>query len=208
MTTESSTANPGPLGLAAFALTTIALSLVNAGVFGIDLEMAIIPLALMFGGTVQLMVGMLEYREGNTFGLTAFTSYGAFWLWFGLLLVFTGNGIIPEVSAAAIGVVLVLWGVFSTGLWVSTFKLNFALWVVFLTLSVTFYLLGFGDLLGNGTLVTAGGWLGLFTGVGALYTSMAEVTNWSFDREVLPLGEAPLSESAPAAEPEPAVADD
>ncbi len=196
MSTTTATGDPAPLGLAAFSITTVLLSLVNAGLFGIELEMALIPLALVFGGFAQLLVGMLEYREGNTFGLTAFTSYGAFWIWFGLLVTMTHNELLPPVGAPAIGMVLLLWGVFSLGLWISTFKLNWALWVVFLLLWITFFLLAFGDLLGVASLTRFGGYLGLATGGGAFYVSMAEVTNWSFDDEVLPLGSQPLSSTS------------
>jgi hypothetical protein len=192
MPADTETANPGPLGLVGFGLTTVLLSLVNAGVFSIDLEMAVIPMGMAFGGTIQLFAGLLEYREGNTFGLTAFTSYGAFWWWFALLVLFTQNGILPEVGAPALGMALVMWGVFTTYMWVATFKLNWALWSVFLLLSVTFYLLGFGDLLGIAALGTLGGWVGLLTGLDAMYVSFAEVLNWSFDRTVLPLGGTPL----------------
>lgn len=207
MPANTTTGNPGPLGLAAFSLTTILLSLVNSGLFGLELEMALIPMALAFGGFVQLLVGMLEYNEGNTFGLTAFTSYGAFWIWFGLLITMTHNGLLPSVGAQAIGVVLLVWGLFTVGMWISTFKLNWALWSVFLVLSITFFLLAFGDILGIASLVTLGGYLGLVTGAGALYISIAEVTNWSFDAEVLPLGGQPLK-SKPATRDTMNVADD
>ncbi len=196
MPANTTTGNPGPLGLAAFSLTTVLLSLVNAGIFGIDLEMALIPLALVFGGFVQLLVGLLEYLEGNTFGLTAFTSYGAFWIWFGLLVTMIHNGWLPSVGKSALGMVLLVWGVFTVGMWISTFKLNWALWSVFLVLSVTFFLLAFGDLFGMPSLTRYGGYLGLVAGAGAFYISIAEVTNWSFDREVLPLGDQPLGSTS------------
>jgi len=207
MPADTTTGNPGPLGLAAFSLSTVLLSLVNAGLFGIELEMALIPLAFVFGGVVQVLVGMLEYREGNTFGLTAFTSYGAFWMWFGLLVTMTHNGLLPSVGARALGMVLLVWGVFTVGMWISTFKLNWALWSVFLLLSVTFFLLAFGDLLGMASLTRYGGYLGLVTGAGAFYVSIAEVTNWSFDGEVLPLGGQPLA-SKPTSRDSVSVADD
>lgn len=193
MPADTDLANPAPLGLVGFGLTTVLLSLVNAGIFGVDLEMVVIPMAMAFGGTIQLIAGVMEYGKGNTFGTTAFTSYGAFWWWFALLVLFTENGWLPRVSTSSIGVALIMWGVFTTYMWVGTFKLNWALWSVFLLLAVTFFLLGFGDFLGVSWLVTAGGWVGLATGAAALYTSFAEVTNWCFDVEVVPLGGTPLS---------------
>ncbi|ESP89882.1 acetate uptake transporter [Candidatus Halobonum tyrrellensis] len=191
MADRTAVANPAPLGLVGFGLTTVLLSLVNAGVFGADLEMLVIPMAIAFGGTIQLMAGAMEFRTGNTFGMTAFTSYGAFWWWFALLLLFQNNGWIPEVSAQALGVALIMWGVFTTYMWVGTFKLNWGLFSVFLTLALTFFLLGFGDFLGVGVVVTLGGWVGILTGLLAMYVSFAEVTNWTWGRDVLPLGGTP-----------------
>ncbi|MFB6072159.1 MAG: acetate uptake transporter [Halobacterium sp.] len=199
MPADTDTANPAPLGLVGFGLTTVLLSLVNAGVFSASLEWAVVPMAFAFGGTIQLFAGLLEYREGNTFGTTAFCSYGAFWWWFGLLLLFSHNGWIPSGAAGAtpVGMALLLWGVFTTYMWVSTFKLNWGLWSVFLSLSVTFYLLGFGELLGASAVATAGGYVGVLTGLLAMYVSFAEVTNWAWDREVVPIGTAPLGDDTP-----------
>lgn len=193
MATDDGLANPAPLGLVGFGLTTVLLSLVNAGIFGMELERAVLPLALTFGGTIQLIAGILEFKKGNTFGTTAFTSYGAFWWWFGLLVLFQTNGIIGNVSPAAIGAVLIMWGIFTNGMWVGTFRLNWALWTVFLLTTSTFYLLGFGDLLGIDLLVTLGGWVGIVTGLSAMYVCLAEVVNWCFDRDIVPLGGTPLS---------------
>lgn len=184
-------ADPAPLGLVGFGLTTVLLSLVNAGIFGVDLEMVVIPMAIAYGGTIQLIAGVMEYRNGNRFGTTAFTSYGAFWWWFALLFLFQNNGWIPQVSTSAIGVALIMWGVFTTYMWIATFKLNWGLFAVFLALSVTFYLLGFGDFLGIGWLVVAGGYVGIATGLLALYVSLAEVVNWTWGDDVVPLGGTP-----------------
>lgn len=192
MTADTDRANPAPLGLVGFGLTTVLLSLVNAGLFGPSMELVVLPMAVAFGGTVQIIAGILEFQKGNTFGTTAFTSYGAFWWWFGLLVLFQTAGWIPEVSTTAIGAALIMWGVFTTGMWVGTFRLNWGLWTVFLLLASTFYLLGFGDLLGVDVLVTLGGWVGLVTGLTAMYVSFAEVVNWCFDRDVVPLGGTPL----------------
>jgi len=141
-----------------------------------------------------MFAGLLEYREGNTFGLVAFSSYGAFWWWFGLLLIFGGNGWVDLGNAGTtIGVALLLWGVFTTYMWIGTFRLNWALWSVFLTLAITFYLLGLGDFLGASGLGVAGGYVGILTGLLAMYTSFGEVVNWAFDGDVVPLGGTPFS---------------
>ncbi|MFB6267578.1 MAG: acetate uptake transporter [Halodesulfurarchaeum sp.] len=208
MPAETETGNPAPLGLVGFGLTTVLLSLVNAGVFGVDLEMAVVPLAIAYGGTIQLFAGLLEYREGNTFGTVAFTSYGAFWWWFALLVLLEHGlfGVTEfSASASAIGMTLIMWGVFTLYMWVSTFRLNWALWLVFLTLWITFFLLGFGDLMGLAGLVSLGGWVGLLCGGLAMYTSFAEVTNWAFDGTVIPLGSTPFGGGGgPAESAEPA----
>jgi succinate-acetate transporter protein len=194
MSEGTATADPAPLGLSAFGLTTLLLSLSLSGVFGIDLEMAVVPLAVAFGGTIQLIAGVLEYLEGNTFGTVAFLSYGAFWWWFGLFLLLQLNGWIPEVSTAAFGMVLVGWGIFTTYMWIATFKLNWALWVVFGLAVVTFFTLGIADIMGNSGLAEIGGWIGILLGLSALYTAAAEVINWSFGDTVVPLGGVPLGE--------------
>ncbi|MFB6070050.1 MAG: acetate uptake transporter [Halanaeroarchaeum sp.] len=204
MPANTDTGNPAPLGLVGFGLTTVLLSLVNAGIFGADLEMAVVPMAIAYGGTIQLFAGLLEYREGNTFGTVAFTSYGAFWWWFALLVLFQTNGWVSAIGSQAVGVALIMWGVFTAYMWVGTFKLNWALWSVFLLLAVTFFLLGFGDFLGANSLVVAGGYVGLLTGLDAMYVSFAEVTNWAFDDEVVPLGGTPLSGTTTQSRAEPA----
>jgi succinate-acetate transporter protein len=190
---KSALANPGPLGLAGFGFTTVILSLVNAGVLPKAGEGVIIPLAFAYGGLIQILAGLLEFRTGNTFGTTAFLSYGAFWWWFALL-VFLGSNHVLDLSNAGstIAVTLIVWGMFTLYMWIATFRLAKALWWVFFTLWVTFFLLGFGDLLGVHGLSAAGGWLGLICGLIALYTSFGLVTNAVFGKPVVPLG-APKS---------------
>ena len=179
-------ANPAPLGLVGFGLTTVVLSSINAGLLAKDALPAVVPLAFAFGGVAQILTGMLEYRNGNTFGTVAFTSYGLFWWWWALLQWTVGAGLIAPPSAAGMGVTLLMWGVFTFGLWISTFRSTRAVWSVFLLLWITFFLLAGGDLgLGTGRL---GGWIGLACGLNAMYVSIAEVTNGTFGRSVLPLG--------------------
>lgn len=182
-------ANPAALGLVGFGLTTVLLSLINAGVLPAGGEPVVIPLAIAFGGTAQILAGLMEFRLGNTFGTTAFTAYGAFWWWFALLLIFGHTGVIDLSKAGAtVPVALILWGVFTLYMWIGTFKLTRHLFLVFLTLWVTFFLLGFGGLLAMPNLSHLGGWLGVICGALAIYGSFAIVTNSTFGRTVLPLG--------------------
>lgn len=186
-------ANPAGLGLVAFGLTTVLLSLINAGVLPMGGEHVVIPLAIAFGGLMQIFAGAFEFRLGNTFGMTAFLSYGAFWWWFAGLLLFAHNGWI-DISGAGptVGVALLLWGVLTLYLWISTFRLPKFLFLIFLTLWITFALLGVGAIQHNPTLTHLGGWLGLVCGSLALYGSFGIVTNATFGRTVIPLGAKPF----------------
>ncbi len=191
--TVAPVANPAALGLVAFGLTTVLLSLINAGVLPPGGEPVVIPLALAFGGLMQIFAGAFEFRLGNTFGMTAFLSYGAFWWWFALLLLLAGNHWI-DISAAGptVGVALLLWGVLTLYLWISTFRLSKVLFLIFLTLWVTFGLLGLGAIQHNAGLSHLGGWLGVICGSLALYASFGIITNETFGRAVVPLGAKPI----------------
>lgn len=186
-------ANPAALGLVAFGLTTVLLSLVNAGVLPAGGEGVVIPLALAFGGLAQIFAGTFEFKVGNTFGMTAFLSYGAFWWWFAFLLLFSHNGWI-DISTAGptVGVALLLWGVLTLYLWIASFRLSKIVFLIFLTLWITFALLGLGAIGGNAGLSHAGGWLGILCGALAMYGSFGIVTNMTFGRAVVPLGEKPF----------------
>jgi uncharacterized protein len=179
-------ANPAPLGLVGFGLTTVVLSLINAGVLPKDALPAVVPLAFAFGGLAQIFAGFMEFKNGNTFGTVAFTAYGLFWWWFAFLHWTVGAKLIAAPTPVSVGITLLMWGIFTLYMWISTFRSNFALWSVFLLLWVTFFLLAGGDLgLGTGKI---GGWVGLICGLTAMYVSFAEVTNETFRRTVLPLG--------------------
>ncbi len=194
--TQPALGNPAPLGLIGFGLTTVVLSLVNAGLLPHAGEAVVIPLALAYGGLIQLIAGLLEFKTGNTFGVVAFLSYGAFWWWFALLLLFAGNGLIDLKGAdSTIGVTLLAWGVFTLYMWISTFHLNRALWLVFLTLWITFFLLGLGSLFHSPGLSHAGGWVGILCGLLAAYTSFALVTNATAGKDVMPIG--PFNKATP-----------
>jgi succinate-acetate transporter protein len=193
ISTAAAPANPAALGLVGFGLTTVLLSLINAGVLPAGGEGVVVPLALAYGGLMQIVAGMFEFRLGNTFGTTAFLSYGAFWWWFALLLIFAHTGII-DISQAGptVGVSLLLWGVLTLYLWIGTFRLPKILFLIFLTLWPTFFLLGLGAAEGNSALTHLGGWLGLLCGTLAMYGSFGLVTNATWGRTVVPLGERPV----------------
>jgi succinate-acetate transporter protein len=184
-------ANPAPLGLAGFGLTTVVLSCINAGLLTGDtatLTAVVVPLAFAYGGVAQLIAGILEFKNGNTFGTVAFTSYGLFWWWYAFLIWTVGAGWIKAPAGNAVGLTLLMWGVFTLYMWIPTFRVNVALWSIFGLLWITFFLLAGADFgMGAGWRM-AGGWLGLLTGLDALYLSFAEVTNATFDRIVLPVG--------------------
>ena len=180
-------ADPAPLGLAAFAFTTLLLSFVNAGFLTEAAVQVVLPLAVFYGGLGQLIAGAFEMRKGNTFGFTAFSSYGAFWLFYGLLVLLKSMGIINP-PAAAIGAALVLWGFFTLYMWVPAMFANLSLNLTFLFLWLAFFALGAGDLTGNTLLTTIGGYLGFLTGFFAAYTSFAIVTNSVVGPNTLPLG--------------------
>jgi uncharacterized protein len=179
-------ANPGPLGLAGFGLTTCVLSAINAGLLPHEALPAVVPLAFAYGGVAQLIAGVLEFRNGNTFGTIAFTSYGLFWWWFALLQWSIGAGWLKAPSASGGGTVLLFFGVLTLLLWVVTFRLSKAVWSIFLLLWITFFLLAAGDF-GYGT-GKMGGYLGLITGIDALLVAFIETLNATANRAVIPLG--------------------
>jgi len=191
---ENKIANPAPLGLAAFALTTFVLSFYNAGILPVEGEAVVFSLALFYGGLAQFMAGMWEFKTGNTFGATAFTSYGAWWMFFALLQYSLKLGWITlgESAAVSMGLVLVAWGIFTFYMWLATFNLNRALWLVFLTLWITFFLLALGDLVAP-KFGTMGGYMGIICALIAWYTSAAEVINSTANKAVLPLGEKDIA---------------
>ena len=180
-------ADPAPLGLAAFALTTFVLSFFNAKIVSTSGEAVVLAVALAYGGIAQILAGMWEFRNGNTFGATAFTSYGAFWLSLWVLNEFLVRSIPKTVVGAALGLYLVSWGVFTTYMWVASLRTSVAVSLVFLLLAVTFALLGIGNWTTTTGLITAGGWFGIATAAVAWYASFAGITNSTFGRTILPV---------------------
>jgi succinate-acetate transporter protein len=179
--------NPAPLGLAAFAMTTTALSLFTLGILPVASASGVVPLALAYGGIIQVIVGWWEGKASNTFGFVAFSSYGAFWLYVAFLKIFGNIGLI-SVDAPTQGAVLLLWGLFTLYMWIAALKLNLTINLVFLLLFLAFVVLGLGDITGIQTIQMAGGALALLTAVAAWYGSLAQVINDTFGKTVLPLG--------------------
>jgi len=181
--------DPAPLGLAAFALTTFVLSFFNAGLVSEKGVPVVLGLALAYGGIAQLLAGMWEFRNNNTFGATAFTSYGAFWISFFVLEQFDGSKIPTADLGHAVGLYLIAWGIFTAYMWIASFRVSVAVMLVFALLAVTFIVLGIGEAGGTESIVKAGGWLGIATAIVAWYASFAGVTNKTFGRIVLPVRE-------------------
>ena len=184
-------ANPGPLGLAGFGLTTIVLSSINAGLLPHEAVPVVVPLAFAYGGVAQIIAGILEFRTGNTFGMVAFTSYGLFWWWFAFLQWTIGAGWLKAPPPSAIAVVLLAWGAFTFLLWLVTFRSSRAVWSIFLLLWITFLFLGLGDFgctIAGIRCGAIGGYLGLLTGIDALLVAFIEVLNATAGRTVIPLG--------------------
>jgi uncharacterized protein len=180
-------ADPGPLGLAGFALTTFVLSMFNAGLVSKAGEPVVLGVALAYGGIAQVLAGMWEFRTGNTFGAVAFTSFGAFWISFWALVTFFAGEIPAAHAGAAIGLYLIAWGIFTLYMLVASLRTTAAIALVFALLTVTFFLLGIGNANESEGLIEAGGWFGLATAAAAWYASFAAVTNSTFGRTILPV---------------------
>lgn len=179
-------ANPAPLGLLCFALTTILLSAHNAGLFALDAT--ILAMAVFYGGLAQIVAGIFEWRKNNTFATTAFISYGSFWLSLVGIIVFPKLGLAEKASGEAMAAYLGLWGLVSFVMFIGTLRLNRALQVTFFLLTVAFALLSLGDLTGNHTLTKIAGWEGIVLGFSAMYTGLAQVLNEVYGRVVWPIG--------------------
>ena len=190
-TTESSRswipADPGPLGLAGFAMTTFVLSMYNSNLVNPAGEAVVLGLALAYGGLAQLLAGMWEFRAGNTFGAVAFTSYGAFWISFWALVAFYAKGLPAAHAGKDIGLFLWAWAIFTAYMWVASFRTTIAVNLVFFLLTITFILLGIGNAGGHANVLHWGGYVGLATAAAAWYASFAAVINSTFKRVVLPV---------------------
>ncbi len=185
-----SIADPAPLGLAGFAMTTFVLSAFNTNVLNESMEAAVLPLALFYGGLAQLLAGMWEFRKGNTFGATAFASFGAFWLSFYWLVTYDAAHLAPAADAhKAVGLFLLSWAIFTAYMTIAAMRTSGATLAVFVALTITFILLAIGKFAtGNAAKdwTHIGGWLGFVTAILAWYASFAGVTNATFAKTVVP----------------------
>ena len=178
-------ANPGPLGLLGFGMTTVLLNLHNANL--IPLSIMIVAMGIALGGLAQIIAGIRELCQGNTFAGTAFTAYGLFW-WSLVLIWVNPIECIEGASKVAMGYYLLLWGIFTAFMFIGTLKHNKATQVVFGSLTVLFMLLAIGDFTGNHTITNIAGFEGIFCGLSAIYSAMGQILNAEYGKEVMPLG--------------------
>lgn len=180
------TANPAPLGLMGFGMTTVLLNLHNIGLFGNSVM--ILAMGIFYGGIAQVIAGIMEWKKGNTFGTTAFTSYGFFWLSLVTLLVLPKLGWTEGTSSAEMGAYLLMWGIFTAFLFVATLKMDKVSQFIFGSLTLLFVLLAISDFTELVIIKQIAGFVGVICGGVAIYAAMALVLNEAYDRTVLSLG--------------------
>ncbi len=183
---KDTTANPAPLGLLGFGLTTVLLNIHNAGYY--DLNTMILAMGIFYGGIAQIIAGIMEWKKNNTFGTTAFTSYGLFWLSLVGLILLPKLGLGDAASKPAMAAYFFMWGLFTFVMFLGTLKLNRALQFVFLSLTILFFLLTARDFLGSASIGTLAGYEGIICGLSAVYTGLAQVLNEVYKKVVAPLG--------------------
>lgn len=195
MPKDTKLANPEPIGLIGFALTTFIVGLIETNwLTGGGTTGTVIPLAIAYGGTIQLFAGILAWRNGNTLAQTAFLTYGAYWWWFALFELFSLTGIItPSPSMTAFGVINFGFGIITILWFIGSLADSTALAAVFATLAMTYGLIGLGYWFDVTALNVWGGYFGLVSALCAAYVAFAKVTNWSMGHDVVPTGPAPLS---------------
>ncbi|WP_209690858.1 acetate uptake transporter [Methanomicrobium sp. W14] len=179
------TANPAPLGLLAFGMTTVLLNLHNAGYFG--LGSMIMGMGIFYGGLAQVIAGVMEWKKKNTFGTTAFCSFGFFWISLVAILILPGLNLAAAPGGYEMGAYLFMWGLFTAVMFIATLKLGRALQFVFGSLAVLFFLLALGDFTGSTTVTTVAGYEGIICGLSAMYAGLAQVINEVYGREKLPV---------------------
>jgi len=180
------TANPAPLGLMGFGMTTVLLNLANAELLDVSNAAIIYSMGIFYGGVAQILAGMWEMKKGNTFGATAFSSFGLFWISLVAIRLFSALGLVGSPSPKVMAAYLVMWGIFTALLTIGTFKHNVALRFVFVTLTLLFFLLAFADISGNTTLKIIAGYEGIICGFSAIYLATAQVVNEIYAKNVLP----------------------
>jgi len=187
--TKNLLANPAPLGLMGFGMTTVLLNIHNSNPDVVKLSSMILAMGIFYGGLAQIIAGILEYKKGNTFGVTAFTSYGLFWLSLvGLVVI---PALIPGVNGpgdVAMGWYLFMWGLFTGLMFISTLKKPKALQFVFGSLTILFWLLALGHFLQNPDITKIAGYEGIICGLSAIYLAMAEVMNETYGKTIMPVG--------------------
>jgi succinate-acetate transporter protein len=184
---KDTTGNPAPLGLLGFGMTTGLLNLHNAGFY--ELNSMILAMGICYGGTAQIVAGIMEWKKGNTFATTAFLSYGLFWFSLVTLIILAKLGWASASNDTAMAAYLGMWGLFTAVMFIATLRLNRALQVVFATLTILFFLLAFGDYTNASTAFKHfTGYEGIFCGFSAVYAGLAQVLNEVFGKTVLPLG--------------------
>jgi len=179
------TANPAPLGLCAFGMTTLLLSVHNLGI--IALASPILAMAIFYGGFAQVIAGSMEWKKNNTFGLLTFGSFGFFWICFAALLMIPALGLSKAPGPAELAVFLGLWGIFAFGLFICSLKMHKVLQLTLIALVVTFILLVVAELTANSSILAAGGVVGIITGALAVYLGFGQVINEVFGRKVVPV---------------------
>lgn len=181
-------ANPAPLGLMGFGMTTVLLNLHNAGFY--PLGSMILAVGLAYGGLAQVIAGIMEYKRGNTFGTLAFSSYGLFWWSLVILLLLPRSLLYYQIETPtndAMAAYFFMWGLFTFVMFFGTLKVNRAVQFVFMSLAVLFFLLTAKELTGNADLGLIAGYEGIICGLSAVYTALAEVLNEAHGKTVLPL---------------------
>ena len=179
-------ANPAPLGLMGFGMTTVLLNIHNAGFF--PLSAMILAMGIFYGGIAQIIAGIFEFKQGNTFGMLAFLSYGHFWLTLVALIIMPKMGWAEGTPPAFMAWYLFLWGIFTLFMFVGTLKANRCLQFIFFSLTILFFLLAIKDWTGSALIGTIAGYEGIVCGLSAIYLAMAEVLNEQFDSDILPIG--------------------
>ncbi len=183
---KDTTANPAPLGLLAFGMTTVLLNIHNAGIY--EFNAMILGMGIFYGGLAQVLAGYMEWKKKNTFGLTAFASYGFFWLVLVALLVLPKLGWGDKSSSTGMVWFLILWGLFTLLMFIGTLRLSRALQFVFGSLTILFFLLATGDATESRPVTMIAGYEGIVCGLSAIYAGIAQVLNEVYKKEILPLG--------------------
>jgi uncharacterized protein len=185
MKIQDTTANPAPLGLLGFGMTTVLLNFHNAGFFQMD--SMILAMGIFYGGMAQIFAGIMEWKKNNTFGTTAFCSFGLFWLTLVGLILLPKTGWIAAPDGTSLGMYMLFWGIFTLVMFIGTLRLNRALQFVFLSLAILFFLLAIKNFTGNDDIGIILGWVGIICGLSAIYAGLAQVLNELYGKTILPV---------------------